>query len=208
MENLKKSKTYQILGWQGIALVGFILFLILIYLEKWKDGEGLFNSFWELIDPVSAISTFAFTLFILWNQARNKWEDKLEKRLYVDYVYFDNDDQEETLFKVEGAYLPGESDIRSWSQQLGSQLANNHQLKFDMKFKENPSKIQYDIAEMRHYKKYEIEMYLRINPITSSLKEHYEQNLKGLPGLGKFSEIMYDELSDTIIWRRKSVSES
>ena len=204
MEKLKKFKYYQILGWPGIILIVFIVILIFSYVKRWQDGGDIYDSFWEVIDPVSAISTFTFTLFILYNQAKNKWEDKLEKRLYVDYVYFDSEDNEEMLFKVEGAYLPGESDIRSWSQQLGGQLADTIHLKFDMKFKENPSTIVYDDDEKLYYKKYEIEMYLRINPLQIPIKEHYDSKLKGLPGIGKFSEIVYDEPTDTIIWRRKT----
>ena len=148
-------------GWQGLLLTLLIIGLIRLYWDRYNPEDNFDNSFWELIDPVSAISTFIITLFLLYNQSRQRWEDKLEKLLDVDYVYADGSEKGVEIAKVKEAYLAGETDVRAWAQALGSQMMGN--LDFDMNWDDpRPEIIRSSSGKFCKY--YYIKMYLTDHP--------------------------------------------
>jgi len=108
-----------------VALVILILVgLAVAYLGPFRSAAA--DAFWNWIDPVAGIVAFFISMVVLYNQARERWENSLEKRLTVSFV---NAGDNKELARVEHAYLSGESDIRQWAQQLGFQIfGDKHQL--------------------------------------------------------------------------------
>ena len=102
---------------QSALITVVIVALGLMYWPALRGNPA--DAFWNWIDPVAGISAFVISLAILYNQARDRWENGLEKRLTAHYVNA-KDDQE--IACVENAYLAGESDIRQWAQSLGRQI--------------------------------------------------------------------------------------
>lgn len=185
---------FQSTHWGGKLLVGLIFFLIAIYFNRWIATEGgCDDKFWELIDPVSAITTFIATLFIYYNQARQRWEDNLEKLLDVQYYYTRNGEGDELIAEIRGAYLSGESDIRQWAISLGGQLFGIGQLKFDMNW-DDDAKPRIIKSGKKHVKQYNIKMYLTSKPEKITLPS--SDNLK-------YSEIQGSVDKLPIIWKRK-----
>lgn len=179
-------------GWGGKLLVILIFLLILCYLNRWINTDGgLGDKFWELIDPVSAITTFMATLFIYYNQARQRWEDSLEKLLDVQYYYTRNGKGDELIAEIRGAYLSGESDIRQWAISLGGQLFG--QIKFDINW-DDDTKPEVIKAGNKYVKQYKIKMYLTAYPEKITLPS--TENLK-------YSVVEGGPDDLPIIWRRK-----
>ena len=149
--------------WQAILL--FVMFIVL-FIMYWPSRQSYVSqSVWEVLDPVAGISAFILSLIILYNQAYARWEESLEKQLTVHFIN-SRDDTEIAI--VERAYLSGESDIRPWAQQLGSQIFGT--MKLDMNWDEAPPKI---VSESHRGKTifaklYEITIYIQLD---DSLKE-------------------------------------
>ena len=127
--------------WQ-VALVGAVIVLLAIaYSGPLRTDMAI--AFWEWIDPVAGIMAFFLSVVVLYNQARDRWENSLEKRLTVSFVNA-NDDTE--LARVENAYLSGESDIRQWAQQLGRQIFGGN-LQLDMNWDDqSPPRIMRELC--------------------------------------------------------------
>lgn len=206
---MKNSKVYKILHhskpWSFI-LLGTIVFLMWMYFYKigkisldttFKDS---FETFWQWLDPVAGIMTFLTTLTIFWFQAKQKWEDSLEKMLTVEYIYTGGKN-EKIIAIVENAYLSGESDIRQWAQSLGGQIMGN--LDFDMNWDEEKEKIVFH--ENKYFKSHNIKLYL-----TSDPKEIENDNKKGKMVMEEFlkRKFKYSTVEGNIdhfpiIWKRK-----
>ena len=183
---------------QAIGVIFLTFALSLAYSHRW-GGEGFFDSLWEVIDPVAGISAFFITLFILYNQAISKWEDSLEKRLSVDFVYGDN-----TIAKVENAYLAGESDIRPWAQQLGRQMMGN--LSFDMNWDSKKP----EVVKMNNefVKLYVITIYLSENPLCPTTQNESFSKFQKLSLKFSHSNVVFNENElPHVIWTRNINSE-
>ncbi|GIW83328.1 MAG: hypothetical protein KatS3mg105_5135 [Gemmatales bacterium] len=103
--------------WQAALIIVVIVFLALAYYAPLRTQTA--DALWNWIDPVSGITAFFISLVVLYNQARERWENSLEKRLTVSFV---NARDNIEIARVEHAYLSGQSDIRQWAQQLGRQI--------------------------------------------------------------------------------------
>ncbi|HKL03691.1 MAG TPA: hypothetical protein VJ911_08450 [Cryomorphaceae bacterium] len=184
---------------QAVLVSLVLLVLSLIYWHKWNPNSEFYcpDRFWEFIDPVSAIGAFIFTIAILYNQAKEKYFNSLESRLSVDFYY-----QGKVVMKVEQAYLAAKSDIRSWAQSLGGQMAGER-LTFDMNWEDDkPMKIETQHNET--FKHYYITIFLTENPLN---QDHFKSNtfLKNKNQF-KHSEVIVKKEEDNtncIIWRRK-----
>ncbi len=179
------------------SLLSIVLIVIMVtlgcgYWERLSSKQEFFDNLWEWIDPIAGIMSFLITLVILYNQAYERWEDNLEKRLTVEYKYQDN-----TIAMVENAYLAGESDIRQWAQQLGSQMMGGH-LDFDMNWDEPKPTIDRDGNDW--YKFYKVEMYLTSNPFDEKAREDKIDSFTKRPF--KHSEVFKKD--GQLNWRRKS----
>lgn len=188
-------------GWQGFLLTALILSLLIVY---WNRLEGEINwddKLWELIDPVSAISTFIITLFLLYNQTRQRWEDKLEKLLDVDYICANGNEKGKEIAKVIGAYLAGESDVRAWAQSLGAQIMGN--LNFDMNW-DDPRPVIIRGQDGVFYKKYHVIIYLTDCPFDTD--ENYDAKRcaeRFIKRKFQYSSIEGSPDNLPIIWERK-----
>jgi hypothetical protein len=140
-------------------------YLLIFLLLALSFNYGLQNehsdAFWKWIDPVAGTMTFITSLAIFWFQAKEKWENSLEKLLSVDYIYTGGE-HEMTIAKVQNAYLAGESDVRQWAQSLGQQIMGN--LDFDMNWDEEPQKIDFDPFEGKYFKYYHVKLYITSDP--------------------------------------------
>ena len=149
--------------WQAIGLLGRFACLVAMY---WPFGQsGFSQSVWGVLDPVAGVSAFILSLVILFNQAYARWEESLEKQLTVHFINSQNDTE---IAIVERAYLSGESDIRPWAQQLGSQIFGT--MKLDMNWDEATPKIvpESHRGKTTFAKLYEITIYIQPD---DSLKE-------------------------------------
>lgn len=143
-----------------ILLIFLLLVLVFLYWHRLQEEGSLADKCWELIDPVSAISTFFITLFVLYNQNRQRWENSLEKLLDVDYAHVD-ENGEVVIAQVRGAYLAGENDMRQWAQAIGRQMMGN--LSFDLNWDDPRPQIVRG-SDGVFYKKYYVKMYLTNHP--------------------------------------------
>ncbi len=106
------------------AIFTGVLLAVVIGVAGWHtNGLGLLYE--RIVDPIIAISTVFIGLMIWFFQAIKSWEDSLPKRLTVHFM-FDGKCQ----MSCYEAFLAGESDIRAWSQQIGSQMTKVKFLNF------------------------------------------------------------------------------
>ena len=140
---------------QAIGLLVMFILLLILYVPFRQYAFP--KVIWESVDPVAGISAFILSFIILYNQAYARWEESLEKQLTVHFREMENNQE---IAVIERAYLSGESDIRPWAQQLGSQIFGN--MKFDMNWDETPPGIISDFnkGETAFTKVYEITIYI------------------------------------------------
>ena len=145
--------------WQSLLIVVTIIALGLLYLPPWRGNFA--EAFWNWIDPVAGISAFVISLAILYNQARDHWEEGLEKQLTVFYL---NSVDGKEIAVVKNAYLAGPSDIRQWAQQLGGQMFGH--MEMDMNWDDDdPPRIICEtvLGKPRFVKSYSIKLYFDFN---------------------------------------------
>lgn len=177
---LKKYKWANIIDksyWYYFAIVYGILYLIMFYSYKF-EGINIQDKWYNFLDPIASIMTFITTLAIFYMQAKTKWENSIEKRLSVTYIFVGNDGDEDNVevAKIIDAYLPSESDARAWAQSLGSQIMGN--LDFDMHWDESKSKIEFNEKLGDFVKRYSLKVYLTTDPRNViSLKTQKEKTI-------------------------------
>lgn len=184
-----------------ILLLILLVVLTLSYWHRFHEDGAFADKFWELIDPVSAISTFFITLIVLYNQNRQRWENILEKQLDVDYVYVDESKKYLHIAQVRGAYLAGETDVRQWAQALGGQMMGT--LYFDMNW-DDPRPQIIRGHDGVFYKKYYVKMYLTDNPFkTDENNEAKDKAQKFINRKFQYSTVKGGIDKLPIIWERK-----
>ncbi len=94
----------------SLIIVLFIVFFNPGFLESWYT---------PIIDPLVAIATTVIALIIGLNQSIRNWEENLPKRLTVHFIY-----EGKVVLSCYESFLSGASDVRAWSQQIGSQMAS------------------------------------------------------------------------------------
>lgn len=152
--------------WSTIIASALVI-LIYIFWHNTDPTKSFADNFWAVIDPVAGIMTFFITLIILFIQAKSNWENSLEKRLSISYLYVNPIDKTEILLaKIIDAYLSGEADIRPWAQSLGQQILGT--LDFDMNWDDPKPQIEYDKNQKQFFKKYEVTLYLSNNPLSTN----------------------------------------
>ncbi len=92
----------------------------------------------DYIDLVRGFGTFIVAIVIFLQNFIRNWEDRLPKRLNVEYVF-----RNRAILKCENSVLSGESEIRQLSQQVGSQMIGGALLKFDLNMKIKEMSIDY-----------------------------------------------------------------
>ena len=166
-EYLRNSKIWSIINhsyWFYIAILFGALYLVVFYLHRWQGATNA-DKFYNGIEPVANLLTFVTTLVIFIMQAKLKWENSIEKRLSVKYIFVgvdgsSNDDVE--IAQVIDAYLPSESDARAWAQSLGQQMMGF--LDFDMHWDEKTPKIEFNTKLGKFVKRYFLQVYLTTDP--------------------------------------------
>lgn len=146
----------------GSIILLFALLLLASYIvpEHWIK-----NSFNNVYTPWITVGTFILTIIIGVQNSVNKWESNLENRLTVHFKIKDDTDAWKYLLTCEKVSLSSESDIRAFSQQVGSQMTNNSRLSFDLNFcanENNPIIIKDDNSKW--VKLYEVTFYLTKPP--------------------------------------------
>jgi hypothetical protein len=200
----RKSIAIIVHSWRQIFATLIIIFTLGVFysykLASLYDQE----SWWSFLDPLTSITTAAVSLFVLRNQWIQRWENQLEQRLDVDYVYIPADSTHLPIIQVQGAYLSGQDDIRQWSQQLGRQIVSGD-LEFDMNWDDEPMRIEYDDNENKFIKQHKVTMYLRENVV-----EKYKDNINKFKDKmvnSKYSEVItttMDGIITQVIWKRKA----
>jgi hypothetical protein len=182
---LMKFKTFNIIDksyWYYLSLVCGLVFLLIFYRYKF-DGINLQDKLYNYLDPIASLMAFITTLFIFIMQAKQKWENSIEKRLTVKYIFVGvdgdiSDDAE--IAHVIDAYLPSESDARAWAQSLGQQMMGF--LDFDMHWDEKTPKIEFNTKLGKFVKRYFLQVYLTTDPrvvqVTKKEKETDEEKKK------------------------------
>ena len=180
---------------QAIGLL--VLFSILFALYAPYGKNFLSQGLWNTVDPVAGISAFILSFIILYNQAYTRWEESLEKQLTVHFRKMENNQE---IAVIERAYLSGESDIRPWAQQLGSQIFGK--MKFDMNWDETPPRIISDLhnGKTAFTKVYEITIYFhQEDSLTENIKTFVDRG-----GTFKHSSIEGDADNLPVRWIRKT----
>lgn len=163
------------------------------------------DSLWEVIDPISAIGAFIFTLAILYNQGKERYMNSLESRLSVEFKA-KMGESFKTILEVQQAYLASKSDIRSWAQSLGQQMTGGSHLKFDMNW-DDDEKMKVERDSGQYFKHYRIKIYLAENPLKSNKKSFitFLDNKENY--IHSHVEIFGDKSNpEKIIWKRNPVN--
>jgi hypothetical protein len=109
-----------------IAIVVFLISLLVVVFFKFFNtcvpATSIYSTF---IDPIVSGFTFLLAFFLTYQRYRTAWEESLSKKLTVHFKY-----QNTYVLTCYEAYLSGESDIRQWGQQIGSQMTSINFLKF------------------------------------------------------------------------------
>lgn len=109
-----------------IAFMVFLIsFIIVAYFKFYNTGVPATNIYSTFIDPIISGFTFLLAIFLTYQRYRTTWEESLPKKLTVHYKY-----QNTYVLSCYEAYLSGESDIRQWGQQIGTQMTSIPFLKF------------------------------------------------------------------------------
>jgi len=163
-----------------IILVVLLLGVLLFYsYQSAKPEAGFYNGL-QWIDPIIGVFTFFFAFFIWVIQLRKEWSDNLTNRMTVQFDFGGK-----TIMECQEAHLGGASDIRTWGQQIGAQMARTQRLKFDPYIKIDGPTIKFDENQKRYYKFYEAIFFLNEIPGPDSRianpteKGKLEANFKG-----------------------------
>ncbi|HRQ31119.1 MAG TPA: hypothetical protein PLU49_13645 [Saprospiraceae bacterium] len=168
-DNIKPKKLQLLLHaikyhWLLSGGIFILVFLLLVIYWPGFSKLGFKQGVWSWVDPVAGIMTFITTLVIFGMQAYKNWEQSLEKRLNVKYI-FTGEKNDQLLAHIKGAYLAGENDTRAWAQQLGNQIMGN--LDFDMNWDDPKPEVLKDNFG-RYFKVYNINIYLTSNPLSTA----------------------------------------
>lgn len=106
-----------------ILFAGCVLLVVSMLVAGTYENNSI--SWWNWLEPVTGTTTLAVALAVWLGELKQDWENSLPKRLTVVFLY-----QGRECMRCEEAYLAGESDIRAWGQQLGSQMAGTPHLRF------------------------------------------------------------------------------
>lgn len=195
MKHLQPFKKYWL--FTILFLVSFI-FLVYAFLYKTHGVNNIEEAIWLVADPAITFLTFGTTLVIFYMQARVGWEESLEKKLSISYIY-SSPDREIELLRIEDSYLAGESDIRAWAQSLGRQVFGN--LEFDIAWDEKPPSIRK--IKNKYFKTYSTRLFLNTNPfenvdtVNTKIKPFLEREFAQSEIHGSIDKL-------PIVWRRKN----
>lgn len=131
--------------------------LCVIFVNNFVD-----NVWTAWIDPIIGVTLIFGPLMIWFYTNREDWAHQLPKRLTVHFIY-----EGKPLFSCFEAYLSGESDIRQWAQQIGSQWSGSRNLQFDpFIFQERPDimREKHTDGEWQSYKLYTLVIKLQEMP--------------------------------------------
>ncbi|MCA9750446.1 MAG: hypothetical protein KC414_15150 [Romboutsia sp.] len=118
----------------------------------------------NIIDPLVTLLTVSITIIVYLTNARKNWEDNLEKRLTVHFMYKDK-----YMMSCIQAFLTGTGDIRQWGQQIGRQMNGGKNLDFFPYMTLSDS-----IDDTYNYKDYILTVYLEnINTLKSEIINNY-----------------------------------
>jgi hypothetical protein len=193
-----KSRTFAAIDysyWYFFFIIFGFLLLLAAYGHNYI-GINFWDKLYKVIDPVASIMTFITTLVIFYIQAKQKWENSIEKRLSVRYIYVGAEGNDNTVVaEVVDAYLPGESDVRAWAQSLGQQMMGF--LDFDMHWDESKPEIKYHDRLKSFIKAYSISVYITTNPTDNDTIKKFK--LKRF----KHSEICISSDGSCVKWLEK-----
>jgi hypothetical protein len=180
----------------AIVVIEFTIILILFTQMVGKKNlfpiEKVFNSlnWWsDILDPLLGVTIALIALGIWFGKNEKEWEDSLEQRLSVSYMY----DKKE-IMRCEHAVLSHEADIRAWAQTIGSQMGGNHKLKLEPYFEKSSPKIERDqYKPSKRFKHHYFKLFLYELP----------ENLNGLSDedLQDFDHIKQHKEGNVLVWR-------
>ncbi len=179
-----------------LAIVLTIVYFLFIYLTQKNAGVSPFEDFFEglnwwnnLLDPLIGVAVLTVTIGIWMFKVRNEWEDDLEHRLTVSYIFEDKE-----VMRCEHAVLSHEADIRAWAQHIGSQMVDKgtYRLKLEPFFKKTNPRIEKDTNNKR-FKHHYFQLFLYELP----------ENLKGLSekDLKDFDHIEQIQEENVLVWK-------
>ena len=114
----------------AIVVMGWDLYASKATLKA-SDIPSARDHIWSsIIEHYVAFGTFVVAFAAWFSNVRRDWRDKLPKRLSV-YFSLPNGEMKKIVMQCNYAYLSGESDIRAMGMQIGAQISDSRQLKFN-----------------------------------------------------------------------------
>lgn len=202
MNLTKPILNYALKNRKQALLLSFLIFslvLLLIIVTQWIEGKSFFLvsnwvpglKWWtEWLDPFIGVGVFLIAFNVWLSELRQEWSEQLEKRLTV-LFYFENKE----LFRCEEAFLSNEGDIRSWSQQIGRQMANGQLLMFEPFIDVAPLSIEFDYTKKAYFRHYKTKIFLIEKPKTLGLGENE---------LKRYNHTIQEIQQEILVWRRKA----
>lgn len=94
---------------------------------SWTTGKSLavVLTEWTVWDAAFTLFTLFVGLAVFFGEAIEDWEERLPNRLTIFFLF-----ERRTLLVCYYAHLPHAGDIRTWGQQIGSQMCDRDQLDF------------------------------------------------------------------------------
>jgi hypothetical protein len=165
MFKLRIQQMFQLKSGQLLTL--FLISAGVLLLIRLTDEETWWNNW---LDPAIGFGTFLFAAAVWYSEWRQDWEHRLPKRLTVRFMY-----EGQLVMICKQAHLTGEADIRTWGQQIGSQMGNRSKLHFLPFFETATGKPQKDEQNLI-YKPYYLCIYL--SDLPANLKDEFEKDKK------------------------------
>jgi len=165
---------YSIKHYWPQVLIALVIFGGLIYASVAKP---VWHGSIAWLESIAGVGTLFFAIFLWFNSIRREWEDKLPKRITVQYQW-----QGRNVMVCYDALLVSESDARTWALQIGQQMSGCQRLKFEPFFNLQIQGIQKGKAGGKFFKSYSFTYYLTELPVpdgtSSGIQAEFKRRLE------------------------------
>ncbi|MEP7372573.1 MAG: hypothetical protein ABI675_04240 [Chitinophagaceae bacterium] len=103
----------------ALQVLAVMLTLIIAVIVYYSYGKPFVTQWNDWINTLITIATLFIAVFVWINETVVKWENSLQKKLDIVYLY-----NNEVFATVLNAPLAGENDIRNWGLSIGQTILN------------------------------------------------------------------------------------
>lgn len=154
----------------GVIAIAIILFVSLTFVSIYYPAIHQSIAWAEAI---AGFGTLVFAIFIWYNAVRREWEDKLPKRMTVQFQY-----QGRNVMICYDGLLTNITDARTWALQIGQQISGCQKLKFDPYYNFIDQGIKKNAKNGKYYNYYVFTYFLTELPTPQDGKDSEKEAFK------------------------------